>query len=101
MEFDGMSGQRVGVPDGPLVTLTHSLTLEAFIKARPLKPGTGGMGVIVFRADNRPGLDPYLLGLQSPGNILSFQITQREPARGDADRDDSLRPVAACGGHAR
>jgi hypothetical protein len=74
MEFAGTIGQRVGVPDGPVVTLTQSLTLEAFIKARPLQPGTGGFGVIVLRADNRPGLDPYALVMQSPGNIVSFQI---------------------------
>ncbi len=57
MEFDGITGQRARVPDGPLVTLTHSLTLEAFIKARPLKSGTGGLGIIIMRADNRAGLD--------------------------------------------
>jgi hypothetical protein len=74
MEFATTAGRRVTVPDGPLVTLTHSLTLEAFIKARPLLPGTGGFGVIVMRADNQPGLDPYILGMQSPGNVVSFQI---------------------------
>ncbi len=74
MEFDGISGQRVGIPDGPLVTLTQSLTLEAFVKARPLKPGTGGIGTIVMRADNRPGLDPYQLGLGGGGNVLQFSI---------------------------
>lgn len=74
MEFDGISGHRVVVPDGPLVTLTQSLTLEAFIKARPLMPGTGGVGDIVFRADNRPGLDPYQLGVGGGGNVLQFQI---------------------------
>ncbi len=74
LEFDGITGQRVTVPDGPLVTLTQSLTIEAFIKAKPLKPGTGGMGIIVFRADNRPGLDPYVLAMGTPGNILTFQV---------------------------
>lgn len=75
LEFDGITGQRVVVPDGPLVTLTHSLTLEAFIQARPLKPGTGSVGEIIFRADNRPGFDPYQPGLLQPGNVLQFQIT--------------------------
>ncbi len=74
MEFNGFSAQRVGIADNPLLALTHSLTLEAFIKARPLQPGTGGFGVIVMRADNRPGLDPYVLGMQGPGNVVSFQI---------------------------
>ncbi len=72
--FDGASAQRVGLPDNPKLALTHSLTLEAFIKAGPLQPGTGGFGVIVMRADDRPGLDPYVLGIQSPGNVVSFQI---------------------------
>lgn len=74
LEFDGISGQRVTIPDVPVLALTKSLTLEAFIKAKPLRPGTGGVGDIVFRADNRPGFDPYLLGLQGPGNVLSLQI---------------------------
>jgi hypothetical protein len=60
--------------DGPLFTLTHSLTLEAFVKARPLSPGTGGIGTIIMRADNRPGLDPYQLGLGGGGNVLQFSI---------------------------
>ncbi len=81
LEFNGSTAQRVDVPDGPLLALTHSLTLEAFVKTRPLQPGTGGFGVIVMRADNRPGLDPYVLGMQSPGNILTFQI---ENASNDA-----------------
>lgn len=72
--FNGATAQRVGVSDRPILALTHSLTLEAFIKAGPLQPLTGGFGVIVMRADNRPGLDPYVLGMQSPGNVVWFQI---------------------------
>ncbi|MDM8005952.1 MAG: thrombospondin type 3 repeat-containing protein [Phycisphaerae bacterium] len=82
LEFNDINS-RVTIPDGPLVTLTHSLTLEAFIKARPMQPGTGGGGVIVKRADNRPGLDPYQLVVEQPGNIISFQVINAsdQPAR--------------------
>jgi concanavalin A-like lectin/glucanase superfamily protein len=74
MEFDGSTGHRVVVPDNPIFELTHSLTLEAFIKAQPMKPGTGGGADIVFRSDNRPGLDPYRLTLKQPGDTLVFAI---------------------------
>jgi hypothetical protein len=74
MEFDGTTGHRVVVPDNPIFELTHSLTLEAFIKAQPMKPGTGGGADIVLRSDTRPGLDPYRLTLNQPGDTLVFAI---------------------------
>jgi hypothetical protein len=72
LQFDG--GQtRVFVPDAPALQLTHSITIEAFVKSQPMQPGTGPLASILFRGDNRPGQDPYLLYL-SGGNQLSFQI---------------------------
>jgi hypothetical protein len=74
LEFDGITGSRIVVADNSIFELTHSLTLEAFIKAQPMVPGTGGGGDIVFRNDSRPGLDPYRLTVNQPGDQLVFAI---------------------------
>jgi len=71
MEFDG-SSQRVFVADSASLQLTHSLTIEAFIMARPLLGSEIG-GNILFRGDDRIGLDPYRLTLQFTGDLL-FQV---------------------------
>ncbi|MFO1477418.1 MAG: LamG domain-containing protein [Verrucomicrobiota bacterium] len=72
MQLNGLT-QRVTVPDAAALALTHSLTIEAYVKAEPMAPGTGGGGNILIRSDTRPGLDPYRLTLNQ-GNILSLTI---------------------------
>jgi hypothetical protein len=54
--FAAGSGKRVFVPDSPAFQLT-SLTMAAWVN--PTAPGN----VIFFRGDNRPGLDPYDVGM--------------------------------------
>jgi len=71
LEFNGLN-QRVFVPDDPQLRLTQSLTIEAFIYARPLPPGEIGADILV-RSDDRSGLDPYRLTLQFTGGLL-FQV---------------------------
>jgi hypothetical protein len=63
--------QGIFIQDNPLFQLTSSLTLEAFInsQANPIADA----GQILFRGDDRPGLDPYYLALTTSGNLL-FQI---------------------------
>jgi hypothetical protein len=73
LQYNGYN-QRVFVPDSPLLQLTHSLTIEAFVKTEPMLPGTGGGADILARGDTRPALDPYKLVLQQPGNILTFVV---------------------------
>jgi hypothetical protein len=73
MQFNGW-GQRLVVPDSPVLQLTRSLTIEAFLKPEPLLPGTANVGQVLFRSDNRPGLDPYSLAFEGSGNLLVFQI---------------------------
>lgn len=60
MLFNGVN-QRVFIPDSPALALTHSLTLEAYID--PLIIPTASASQIVFRGDDRVGLDPYELSL--------------------------------------
>ena len=70
--FDGSSG-RIFMPDYPLLALTNSLTIEAFINAVSGGAGPNSQGVIVFRGDDRPAWDPYVLFLS--GTNLDFAIT--------------------------
>jgi hypothetical protein len=69
MYFDGHD-QQVFVPDGSKFQLTSSLTIEAWIKPQPLIPGTGMQGNILFRGDNRVGLDPYWMMVSSSGRLV-------------------------------
>jgi WD40 repeat protein len=72
LDFERANRQRIFIADDPAFQLTHSLTLEAYIK--PTAPGGGpyGLGQILFRGDDRPALDPYYLAMQ--GNDLLFHI---------------------------
>ena len=67
LQFNG-TNQRVTVPDNPKFVLTHSLTLEAFIK--PVAATAPGQ--IVFRGDDRLGNDAYWLYVQN--NQVIFDI---------------------------
>jgi len=59
--------QRIRVADNPAFQLAHSLTIEGWIQV------LGDDGVILFRGDDRPGLDPYFLGMGPPG-FLQFHV---------------------------
>jgi hypothetical protein len=73
LSYNG-SNNRVSIPDSSNFQLTHSLTIEAVFKTESMVPGTGASANLLFRGDNRPGLDPYRLSLSQPGNGLYFQI---------------------------
>src|SRR6266566_1442147 len=61
LSFDGSTG-RIFIPDYPLLAITNSLTLEAFINVpAPIVGGCCGGGQIIFRGDDRVALDPYSL----------------------------------------
>jgi hypothetical protein len=68
--FDGVD-DRVQVADSASLKLTNSLTIEAWVKADSLTPSGG---VILFRGDDRGGLDPYSLSTTQNG-ALQFQIS--------------------------
>ena len=57
----------VAVPDQPIYALTNSMSIEGWIRPR-------GNGYNIFwRGDNRPGFDPYFLGMQG-NTTLGFFI---------------------------
>lgn len=73
LEFNG-TNQQVFVPDSPQFRLTHSLTLEVLVDVTAAPQN--GYGFVLFRGDNRGGLDPYTLIVQGSGSNLtaSFNI---------------------------
>ncbi|MEX2139362.1 MAG: protein kinase [Pirellulales bacterium] len=71
LTFDGVD-DRVQVPDSPSLAFTESMTIEGWIRIASL-PSTRNGGLILFRGDDRGGLDPYALSVK-PGGTLSFSI---------------------------
>ncbi len=70
-DFDGTSRRRVSIPDSPDFKLTRALTIEGWIY--PRQSG----GIIFFRGDDRPGLDPWQIDLRTAG-FVGFQITDAQ-----------------------
>ncbi len=68
--LDGIN-DRINVADSPSLKLTQSLTIEGWIKVNAAPTLQGA--IILFRGDDRGGLDPYQLSLQ-PGAALKFQV---------------------------
>jgi len=67
-DFDGNSRQRVSIPDSPDFNLTKALTIEGWIYPRQFG------GIVFFRGDDRPALDPWQVDLRTAG-FVGFQIT--------------------------
>ena len=65
------SRRRVSIPDSPDFKLTRALTIEGWIY--PRQSG----GIIFFRGDDRPGLDPWQIDLRTAG-FVGFQITDAQ-----------------------
>ncbi len=70
LEFGNTLPQRVFIPNNPAFELTHSLTLEAFIRYDGVLPGTQYYSQIVFRGDSRGATDPYFLALDLQGHLV-------------------------------
>lgn len=67
--FDGID-DRVFIPDHSRFAFADSLTIEAYIRVEGIPPTCCGNSMIVFRGDDRPGLDPYFLGVQADGRLF-------------------------------
>lgn len=64
---------RLFIPDDEAFELTDSLTLEAYVRVDRYSESPQRLSYIVFRGDNRAGLDPWFLGILDTGQ-LRFQI---------------------------
>jgi sugar lactone lactonase YvrE len=67
--FDGVN-DRAQVADTDALKLTASMTIEGWVRADSIPVQSGQ---ILFRGDDRGGLDPYSLGVLSNGN-LRFEV---------------------------
>jgi alpha-tubulin suppressor-like RCC1 family protein len=56
----------IQIADQPAYALTNSLTIEGWIRPR------GDSYIIFWRGDQRPGLDPYYLSMQSSNTIFGI-----------------------------
>jgi subtilisin family serine protease/subtilisin-like proprotein convertase family protein len=65
----GTNADRILIPDRPTLSFTNSFTIEGWVNIL-----TNDGGIIFFRGDNRPGLDPYLVATDGTNGIY-FQIT--------------------------
>src|SRR5262249_43057748 len=72
--FDG-SDDRAQIVDNPTLQFTTSMTIEGWIKVNAFPSGPpDDHGEILFRGDDRGGLDPYSLSVE-PNGTLNFQVT--------------------------
>jgi streptogramin lyase len=73
--FDG-TDDRVQLADAPSLQFTTSMSIEGWVQVNGFPSGTNGdnSGEILFRGDDRGGLDPYSLSVQ-PNGTLNFQVT--------------------------
>lgn len=76
----------VQIPDRPAYELTHSLTIECWIR-----PRGHSAYVIFFRGDHRPGLDPYALSMDGNQNLV-FDVCD------SGGNDASVRVPVGLGG---
>jgi sugar lactone lactonase YvrE len=63
---------RAQVADSDSLKFTGSFSIEGWVLARAFNPTLSGM--ILFRGDDRGGLDPYSLSIE-PNGTLRFQVT--------------------------
>jgi hypothetical protein len=79
LSFDGKD-DRIFVPDNDLFHLTESFTIEAYIQIDRYARETVGMSHIVFRGDNRLGLDPWYLAITASGQLKFLVADARNKA---------------------
>lgn len=76
-DFDGID-DGINIPDSPTFQLTQSMTIEGWIHIRawPYEPQNfWTRGSIVFRGDDRPGLDPYTLAVRGETRMMEFEVS--------------------------
>jgi hypothetical protein len=73
--FDG-ADDRVQIMDNATLPFTTSFAIEGWVLVRGFPTGTKGddHGEILFRGDDRGGLDPYSLSVE-PNGTVNFQVT--------------------------
>lgn len=80
-QFNGATGNAVSAPEQPPYQVT-SLTIDAWVKIAAFPTTAQGAGMIFFRGDNRPDLDPYFL-YTAPGGRVGFHVGASDGTRVD------------------
>jgi hypothetical protein len=75
--FDGYN--RVMLADTPSLAFTGSMSIEGWVRVDGLPNSGIGLGAILFRGDDRGGLDPYQLSID-PNDSLFFQVVNASGA---------------------
>ncbi len=95
--FNGTNGWAA-LGDPSSLAFTQSFSIEGWIKVNGL-PTNYNFGSIMFRGDDRGGLDPYQLVIQ-PNGYLQFGDRQCEQPRGQYRGPHRDRAVGPRGRHA-
>jgi hypothetical protein len=85
LNFDGSSG-RIAIPDSPRLALTHSLAITAWIN---INAYPSDHAYILFRGDDRVGLDPYNFYINSDGT-LGFMVNDDSGGCGSVKSTPSI-----------
>ncbi len=73
LDFDGMD-DRASLADSDSLKFTASMTIEGWILVRAFPSPNQTHGEILFRGDDRGGLDPYSIAVESNGKF-SFLVS--------------------------
>lgn len=71
--FDGIN-DRIQIPDSPVFAISGSMTVEAWVREDRFVSGCCNGMQIVMRADDRPSLDPWQMGV-GPNGVIAFSVT--------------------------
>ncbi len=76
--FSFNGDDRVAAPNSPTLHLTPSMSIEGWINIRDWPSNNDfGYGMVVFRGDDRPGLDPFYVVVLNTG-VLRFAINSAD-----------------------
>ncbi len=67
--FNGVDG-ALRLPDAECFRFTRSLTISAWVKVLSYPSPGQGIAQILFRGDDRGGLDPYFLAVEEDGMLV-------------------------------
>jgi hypothetical protein len=69
LQFDAVD-DRVFVPESDSFRTLNSLSIEAVVRLNGVPNSCCNLGMILFRGDDRPGLDPWYLAYDGGGRLI-------------------------------
>ena len=77
--FNGVDG-AVNVPDSESLKITGSLTISAWLHVEAFPSAEQGGAMILFRGDDRGGMDPYHLSVNPSGRLMFVVMSPNNEA---------------------